>query len=415
MGSDARAEERYYIVVPRLETPLSCAVIAVVAFATATLWGQGPNPRRTPVLSPQTVLVPAEPIWTISLDSSPIAGGAIDADHVYVPLRTERIVALSRIDGHRVWSRDIESTTVPVVAAGTVYVLASDELHALDAATGDQRWRVPFDHHLNLGLTIIDDTLLGVIEPSTVVALSASDGSIRWQRELAAPPVHSAVADAARVYLTLADASVVAVSRADGQVLWTRTLEGALAPPAVVADRLIVGSASNDVFALNTRSGSLAWRWRVGADVVGASGQGDAVFVTALDNLLRAVGRSSGNQRWKKAISSRPGHPPQVVGELVVVTSAAPTVSVYNGLTGALVGTYVAPGEIEGQALLAVPGVTGNVSMVIVTRDGRVVALNPKAPEPRPVPPVTPTTAPTTAPPVAPPPPGLTPGREPQP
>lgn len=397
MGTSAFAEERYYIVVSGPRTPLSWAVIAIVAFTGTSLWGQGPNPRRTPQAA-QALLVPAEPAWSIALDSAPTAGGAIDAEHIYIPLHSERVVALSREDGHTAWSRDIESGTRLVVGAGTVYALASDEVHALDAETGDGRWRIPFDRHLNVALALVGDQLLGAVEPATLVAISVTDGSTRWRHALPSPPVHPVLGDDQRLYVTLADGTVTALSAAGGEVLWQRKLEGALAPPALVADRLIVGSAANELYALDTRSGTVAWHWRVGGDVVGAAGSAQMVFVVALDNLIRAVERSSGNQRWKKSVASRPAHPPQVFGDLVVVTSVAPTVSVYSVSNGTLVGTYAAPAELEGPALVSPAGAgPSGVVMVVVTRDGRVVGLRPKPPAPPPA-----AAAPAPAPPVDP-------------
>jgi acetolactate synthase-1/3 small subunit len=71
------------------------------------------------------VLVPAEPVWTVVLDAMPAAAGAVDAERVYIALQSERVTALGRSDGRVAWTRDIESTTAPVVSAGVVYVLAS--------------------------------------------------------------------------------------------------------------------------------------------------------------------------------------------------------------------------------------------------------------------------------------------------
>jgi hypothetical protein len=106
--------------------------------------------------------------------------------------------------------------------------------------------------------------------------------------------------------------------------------------------------------------------------------------------MLRAVSRENGNQRWKKAIASRPAHPPQVIGNVVVLTSASPTVSVYNALDGTIVGTYVAPAELSGPALLPPLGGPADVAMIVATRDGRLIGLRPK-----PATPPTPATAPT--------------------
>src|SRR5262245_20287467 len=78
----------------------------------------------------------------------------MDAERIYIPIQPERLVALSRTTGAKVWTRDIESMWPPVVVADVLYVIASDEIHALDAATGAQRWRVPFDAKVAAPLTL---------------------------------------------------------------------------------------------------------------------------------------------------------------------------------------------------------------------------------------------------------------------
>jgi outer membrane protein assembly factor BamB len=154
-----------------------------------------------------------------------------------------------------------------------------------------------------------------------------------------------------------------------------------LSAPALADDRVIVGSSARRFYALDAGSGGLAWQWRVGGTGIGAASDAQSIYLVGLDNILRGLNRRNGNQRWKRAVGSRPAHPPQVFGDLVVVTSVSPTVSVYAAATGALVGTYVAPGEIEGAVLLGPPSDASDPVMVVVLRDGRVVGLTPKAEE----------------------------------
>ncbi|MEQ1761181.1 MAG: PQQ-binding-like beta-propeller repeat protein, partial [Vicinamibacterales bacterium] len=363
-------------------------MIASVALAGVTIWGQGPNPRRQDkdATELQTRLMPAEPAWTVTLDAAPSAGGANDGASIYVPLRSEKVVALSRVDGRVVWTRDVESMTRPVAGGGLVFVLASDELFALDSATGSDRWRVPFDHDASARISVFGDRVVGFTDRSTLASIISTEGRVAWRRELTAPSPHAVVGDASRLYAALDDGAVVAVSASNGDVVWQRKLPGALAQPALVSNRVIVGSDTNEVFALESDTGAIAWRWRVGGDVVGAAGSPETVFIVALDNVLRAVGQSNGNQRWKKPLASRPASPPELFGDLVVITSAAPTITAFNRVTGESAGTYVAPAEVEGPALLVPATGPLDVVMVVITRDGRVVGLRPKPPAPPPAP-----------------------------
>ena len=94
----------------------------------------------------------------------------MDDERVYIPLQPETLVALDRESGDVVWTRDIESAWPPVVRDGVVYLAASDESHALDPATGAQRWRAPFDHAMIAPLTWVAGWLVVVTEPAEVIA-----------------------------------------------------------------------------------------------------------------------------------------------------------------------------------------------------------------------------------------------------
>jgi outer membrane protein assembly factor BamB len=378
VGPSPRAEERYYIVVPSPQPPLSWVVTGLMAMAVAALLGQQPERDGTPLTS----LMPVEPAWTTTLEATPQFPAVHDQERIYLALANDSLVALSRVNGRVAWTQPMTSTAPPSIAAGAVYVLTGTAIHALDAMSGTEQWQTPADQHLSLSLTRVGDTLYGIAIPATLVARRAADGSVAWQSPLPAAPAHAVVGDSQAVYAALADGTVVAVSVADGHLIWQRRLTGSLTRLALVGDRLVVGSSENDVFALDTSQGAVSWRWRVGADVIGASGDEKTVFIVALDNLVRAVSRSTGNQRWKRPISSRPAHPPEVFGDLVVVTSVSPTVSAYSAVTGQPAGTYVAPAELAGAVLLMASTAPSDVVMVVVTRDGRVVGLRPKPPAP---------------------------------
>jgi outer membrane protein assembly factor BamB len=333
-----------------------------------------PEPAITPVL-------PAEQAWQVVLPGPPSAGAAMDEARAYIPLEGERLIAIDRETGATVWTVDIESAWPPLVHDGTVFLAASDELHALDAATGNRRWRVPLgrgepDRGAMAPMALVENMVIVLLAPDEVWAFETSDGQRLWRAALGGRAGRvSMAATPAGIYISLAD-RLVRVTPADGTIRWDRSLPGELASTAVARDRVLVGSTSNEIFALDAESGSLDWRSRFGGDVIGIAARDDLIFVASLDNLLRAL-RRNGNQVWKRALSTRPVAPPQTF-EGVVVVAGAESMAAFDSRTGAPVGTFDAPDLIQGWPTVDSTPAPFAVSIAVVTRDGRAVGLRPE-------------------------------------
>jgi outer membrane protein assembly factor BamB len=380
--------------------------------------GAEPKKKLPPVPLP---LLPIVQQWIATLDDVPSAGGAMDAERVYIPIQPEKLVALSRSTGATVWTRDIESAWPPVVLGDVLYVIASDEIHALDAATGAEKWRVPFDAVVSAPLTAairsgssnserleqVDvrdpgfgiqsvDLLIATFDKGRVAAYATDDGRIVWTHELGAASRFSPAVDGMRAVFAVDDRRAVALRLADGRLEWEQKLDGMLNQPSFARDRIFIGSNTNFLFALDNVTGRIAWKWKTGGDVIGTSADSKGgAYYASLDNVVRAVNRGNGNQRWIKEIPTRPLLTPQVFGdgvkyeEIVVVTGVTSEIDAFAAKNGAAAGMYMPPSDLQGGPLIDPDLRPYQVAMVVITRDGRVIGLKPSAmllPEPMTVP-----------------------------
>ena len=376
-------------------------LLLVAVVTRGVCLGAEPKKKLPPIPFP---LLPVVQEWIATLDDVPSAGGAMDAERVYIPIQPEKLVALNRSTGATVWTRDIESMWPPVLVANVLYVIASDEIHALDAATGAQRWRVPFDAKVAAPLTAAagsrkptaespnDDLLIATFDKGLVVAYAIADGRMLWMRELGAASRFAPAIDGVRAVFAVDDSRAVALRLADGRVEWEQKLDGMLNQPSFARDRIFIGSNTNFLFALDNTTGRVAWKWKTGGDVIGtaADSKGGAYYAS-LDNVVRAVNRGNGNQRWIKEIPTRPVLPPQVLGdgvkneEIVVLTGATSEIDAFAAKNGAAAGMYMPPSDLQGGPLIDPDLRPYQVAMVVITRDGRVIGLKPSAmllPEP---------------------------------
>ena len=338
---------------------------------------------------PPPALLPTTQAWLITLPSPPSAGGAMDAERVYVPLSSMQVVAIDRESGTVSWTYDTSTVSPPLVSDTTLILVAPDALVALNAGTGAARWRTPLDHPAKAA-SVRGNRGVVALDTGVLLSFNVADGSIAWRVDLGdtTGPYSIGITDAT-VFVAMSGGRLVARAANDGGVRWEQTLPGTLSPPVGDHRYVFVGSTDNFFYALHADSGRLAWRMRAGGDVIGAALAGDAVYYASLDNVVRALNGGNGNQRWRRSTSTRPVLPPSATSGEIVIVGLAPTLSTFNAKTGMPIGTYAAPGELVGEPLIDSSLRAFRVGLVVITRDGRVIGLRPNSViyrEPAPVP-----------------------------
>jgi outer membrane protein assembly factor BamB len=191
------------------------------------------------------------------------------------------------------------------------------------------------------------DVVLALVS-GDVLSVSRQDGTRRWQvaaGDGAAGPL--AVADST-IFVGLADGRIVALAAADGARRWEQRLGGRPTGLAWAPDRLYAGALDNFFYCLDARNGRIRWRWRTGADVVGnAVVDARNVYFVSLDNLVRALDRDSGVQRWKKPLAARPVVGPALVGDTLLVSGLSPELRGLKAASGEAVGRYLMSGDLQ--------------------------------------------------------------------
>jgi outer membrane protein assembly factor BamB len=327
---------------------------------------------------PPAPLLEAEQAWTLKLSAAPSSAGVMDDRRIYLPLRENLLIALDRETGRLAWSRPLEAVVAPEVGNGQVFVHDASMMWALDGATGTPLWSVPVQAAPAASPVWDNGWLIALVDSGDVLAFRATDGHLMWRRSVGATSSYPVVpGGSSALYLSLSDGRVVALALETGDLLWERQLPGTLSQPAVGKDRVFVGSTDNFLYALHPGTGADEWKWRNGGDVIGAAVDGDMVYFVSLDNMLRAVNRGNGNQRWRKPTGTRPVLPPRAFQGVVVVPGLMPSITVFVGETGEVMGTQGAAGDLIGPPLVDPAPKPLRVALVTITREGVVEALRP--------------------------------------
>jgi outer membrane protein assembly factor BamB len=223
--------------------------------------------------------------------------------------------AFDTADGTQIWRRDLSVidwaaswSGVTVDADNVVVGAVNDDLHlaALDAATGEVRWR-----HLGRDIAgvsttpaIAGDAVLVLRAPGWLESYALTDGTQRWKVPLDdAWPVALAVDDT-RAVVRSATGTVTAHTLADGETCWTcalgagrraarpysRSCGGARVPLVITADA--VWTASFDALVgIDLASGEIINRTEAGGEVATVVADGDEALAVTVDaRVVRSTG-----------------------------------------------------------------------------------------------------------------------------
>lgn len=200
----------------------------------------------------------------------------------------------------------------PVVVAGTVYFGSGDgHVYALDAVTGELRWKYATGDVVHGSPAYADGVVYVGSWDSFLYALDAKSGALRWRFQGGTDPViHNqvgfqsspAVADGV-VYVGCRDSNLYALDAATGVEKWRYNNNGSwvITSPAVVGDKVIFGTSDTSrYFVVDAKRGKPLVEQQGKAFVFSSPAvAGSVVLVGILNGTLEARDLESGALLWE--------------------------------------------------------------------------------------------------------------------
>lgn len=302
----------------------------------------------------------------------------------------------------------------PAVASGTVYVGSNDHfLYAVDLETGAEKWKFKTEGRVASSPAIANNTVFFLSYDSNFYALDAATGKTKWkfktegERRFAAKHIHgsepaaemmpdpfdfylsSPAVSGGLVFFGSGDTNIYALDSSTGSLKWKfKTGDVVHSSPAISSGTLFVGSWDTFLYALDAATGREKWRFKTGEDheifnqtgiqasPVVASG---IVYFGCRDSKFYAVDATSGKQLW--AFSNK--------GSWVINSAAIKDGKVYfatsdTGLLHALdakSGSLISTIEYNHWPMFSSPAIAAN-TLYLGSHQGRLLAVDLTAQKP---------------------------------
>ncbi|KJS59455.1 serine/threonine-protein kinase [Streptomyces rubellomurinus] len=313
--------------------------------------------RRTPTAPPVPPQQPAPAVrwrpWRFRM-SNDVWGTPVVADGTLFVSSFE-VHALDIASGERRYkTRDVAWALA--VDAGRLHAADGPHLYTVDVADGAERWRTSLDGWV-YSLSAADGVLCCGVRGGGVQLRSAANGAELWraddaQQDYESPQSGPVLVAGAAYYH--GGGRLRCVDPRGAGLRWSFPVGEDVPSHPVERGGVLYVTAGTRVYALDAATG--AERWRFEAPVVlftPPTLDADAVYVADYLGTVYALDAATGLDRWRGVTGSRQGAEPVVVGDGMVLVGSGEVLYAFEAATGRERWRYTARGEIVGSPALA--------------------------------------------------------------
>ncbi|MGB8193632.1 MAG: PQQ-binding-like beta-propeller repeat protein [Chitinophagaceae bacterium] len=209
---------------------------------------------------------------------------------------------------------DANVISTPAVADGLViFGNQQGRVEALSLLNGKKRWTYQTGASVFSSPAVSRGKLVLGSADGNIYCLNVRNGKLQWKLQTGAAVLGSPLIDSNVVYIGGSDHRIRAIDLNSGRELWF--FDGLSGPvvstPLLYDGKIIVGAWDTYLYALDKKTGVLAWKWSNGSTVrnyspascipVAAEG---IVYVAAPDRYITAINGRNGITAWRSNESS---------------------------------------------------------------------------------------------------------------
>ena len=150
---------------------------------------------------------------------------------------------------------------------------------------------------------VCERTVFIPTQSGNLYALDAMTGQEKWKAQIGSPILHTPACEDGKVVLAAMDGGVYAISTKDGQPAWRFQANGRTgfsAAPLIAEKTVFIGERAGIFYALNLADGQLKWQFDAGAPIFNSAAySAGKVYFCDEAIYVHALNARTGSQVWK--------------------------------------------------------------------------------------------------------------------
>lgn len=299
------------------------------------------NAEHTGVFDNSGIIPTNTELWQFDtggeVPSSPAVAGGI----VYIGSKNNTLFALDAVTGEEKWrfvTGGSLASSSPAVSGGIVYIGCDDNnLYAVDAATGAEKWRFATRGAVTSSPAVSNGVVYFGSDDQDLYAVDAVTGAEKWRFGTGGDVRSSPAVLNGVVYVGSFDHFLYAIDAMTGVQKWKYPASGnwIASSPAVSNGVVYVGSYDSNLYAIDAATGHGKWHKKLGTSVTSSPAVSDGiVYVGSFDNNLYAFNAITGTEKWRFSTGNKVYSSPAVSNGTVYIGSWSKNLYAIDAATG---------------------------------------------------------------------------------
>jgi outer membrane protein assembly factor BamB len=244
----------------------------------------------------------------------------------------------------------------PVVVDGVLYIGSNYGVHAIDAATGKEIWKIHTNGFVKAVPAVVDGTLYIGPDDRRFYAIDTKNGNIKWTYMqsldgfLSSPIVVNDI-----IYVGSKDSNLRAIDARTGKLVWSAPLLSSVDSSPAVSDGIVyVGTKNGAVYALDAATGEKKWRFDTGSEVLSSPAVSEGtVFVGSNNGNIYALSADKGTLKWKFSTGNNVEPSPSIKDDTLFAGSKDSNFYAIDTETGRLKWKFRTSGFVDSSAAVS--------------------------------------------------------------